>query len=87
MGKPTDFRLRKRRRLQNLRKNESNILMNFIFLSREEQQKQGDVWTAEVYSVRKVLLNGMALRLLTLLTILVPEWNDLIYTGNWNRHT
>ena len=59
-----------------------------IPLSREEQQKQGarcmDCGVPFCQS-GKVLLNGMASG--CPLNNLVPEWNDLIYTGNWNRHT
>ena len=88
MGKPTGFLEYERK--ESVGEAPLKRIKHFnefhIPLSREEQQKQGarcmDCGVPFCQS-GKVLLNGMASG--CPLNNLVPEWNDLIYTGNWEQ--
>ena len=88
MGKPTGFLDYEREdaRAESPKERIKHFNEFHIPLSREEQQKQGarcmDCGVPFCQS-GKVLLNGMASG--CPLNNLVPEWNDLIYTGNWEQ--
>ena len=88
MGKPTGFLDYEREdaRAESPKERIKHFNEFHIPLSREEQQKRGarcmDCGVPFCQS-GKVLLNGMASG--CPLNNLVPEWNDLIYTGNWEQ--
>lgn len=88
MGKPTGFLDYEREdaRAESPKERIKHFNEFHIPLSREEQQKQGarcmDCGVPFCQS-GKVLLKGMASG--CPLNNLVPEWNDLIYTGNWEQ--
>ena len=93
MGKPTGFMEYERCEAGSIEPKEriKNFNEFHIFLSKENQQKQAarcmdcGVPFCQAGATIAGMTSGCPLH------NLVPEWNDLVYTGNWeqayNRHT
>ncbi len=87
MGKPTGFMDYDRRGAKSQAPKEriANYNEFHIYLSREEQQKQGARCMNCGVPFCQAGMNIMGMTSGCPLHNLVPEWNDLVYTGNWEQ--
>ncbi len=87
MGKPTGFLdyERKEARLAEPKERIKNYNEFHVFLSREEQQKQGArcMDCGVPFCQSGMTISGMTSG--CPLHNLIPEWNDLVYSGNWEQ--
>ena len=87
MGKPTGFMDYDRKAAASVSPKEriNNYNEFHIFLSKEEQQKQGARCMNCGVPFCQAGMDIMGMTSGCPLHNLVPEWNDLVYTGNWEQ--